>query len=327
MKELYLYSAIYPWTAESIISAIENANGEDIVIRINSIGGDVFSGWGIAKKIREYEGKVHAKVDGLAASMAAAILLYADSVEASSVSRIMLHQASGGNNAELLAGINNDMRKQLKSKLSNDDFKSVTGVTIDGMFSGENKDYWLNAKDAKKAGIVNKVVKLTTAELSENKIINIAAQLNGATPDNSGEGNSTPKPEPKESLKTNSKKMTKDEFIRENPEAYAAMKADIEKAAVKKERDRIAACMKFYPADPKAVQAVIDSGESIFENQALMADLTIKMQSPEILAKLKDDSPKDVSAKTETPKAEREGQESQVVSELSEKIDEQLKPE
>jgi len=120
-RELLLYSGIYDFTAKMLITEMETHAGEDIVIRINSPGGSVFSGWGIASKIQEHTGKVTIKVDGMAASMAAVLLPFADTVEVLDVTKIMIHKVVSDveNEAEkqLLFEINDSLKKKLKAKI------------------------------------------------------------------------------------------------------------------------------------------------------------------------------------------------------------------
>jgi len=70
-KEVLLYGEMYSWSARDFISAVEDAKGSDLSVRVNSMGGDVDYGYGMIAKFKEFEGKKSVKVDGSAASMAA----------------------------------------------------------------------------------------------------------------------------------------------------------------------------------------------------------------------------------------------------------------
>ena len=52
-----------------------------------------FAGWGMTAVISEFEGELTVKVDGVAASMAAYLLLFCNNVECLDISKIMLHPA------------------------------------------------------------------------------------------------------------------------------------------------------------------------------------------------------------------------------------------
>ncbi|WLB43028.1 Clp protease ClpP [Bradyrhizobium ottawaense] len=62
-------------------------------LRINSPGGDVFAGVGIAQIMREYDGEIVAHVDGYAASAASVVAIAADKVVMAPASMMMIHKA------------------------------------------------------------------------------------------------------------------------------------------------------------------------------------------------------------------------------------------
>lgn len=68
-----------------------NAGTGPVTIWINSPGGDVFAAAQIYNMIRDYPGKVTAKIDGIAASAASVIAMAADEVLMSPVSTMMIH--------------------------------------------------------------------------------------------------------------------------------------------------------------------------------------------------------------------------------------------
>ncbi|MCS2478483.1 Clp protease ClpP [Bacteroides faecis] len=69
---------------------------ENLNIRINSIGGDVYPGIAIFNAIRQCRSNVTIYIDGIAASIAGVIALCGKRVEMSRYSRMMLHNVSGG---------------------------------------------------------------------------------------------------------------------------------------------------------------------------------------------------------------------------------------
>ena len=92
-KELYLYSTIYDFVAERLIAEMEAVKGEDITLRVNTPGGNIFAGWGIIAKMQEHEGKVKIKADGMAGSFGLYMLAFADEVEALDMTTGLLHRA------------------------------------------------------------------------------------------------------------------------------------------------------------------------------------------------------------------------------------------
>lgn len=84
------YDAVCP---RDVTSILEEANGEDVIVEINSPGGDVDSGVEIYTAIRSYTGTIKNVCVGLAASIASLILVATKS-EITPPGRVFLHNAS-----------------------------------------------------------------------------------------------------------------------------------------------------------------------------------------------------------------------------------------
>ncbi len=170
MKTLTLYSPIINEIAAEFVTNLSNVEaGEDVTVRISSPGGSVFAGWGMIAALQECKGNVTLKVDGHAASMAFYMLLFADNVEALDVSSFMIHRAAGNaqtaEEQNLLDNVNAQLKAKMLEKIDSNTFESVTGVSIDAMFTAEKrKDVWMSAKDAKKIGLVSKITRLSASE-------------------------------------------------------------------------------------------------------------------------------------------------------------------
>lgn len=114
-KELILYGLVLSnkswWAADdeyicpqNVMSALKEADGEDIVVRLNTNGGDVFAGISIYNQLKDYKGSVTIKVDGIAASAGSVILMAADKIIMGVGSMLMIHNAwtfAGGDAKEL----------------------------------------------------------------------------------------------------------------------------------------------------------------------------------------------------------------------------------
>jgi ATP-dependent protease ClpP protease subunit len=279
-KELLLYYGLYNFTCEELIKSIDANMDEEIVLRVNSPGGDVFSSWGVFAKMIEH-GNVTVKVDGLAASGAANLLMYANKAESLDISRFLFHRANAyvdtPEQQVWLDKINADLRKKLEAKVSADLFKEVTGHTYDEMFNPETRlDIWLDAKQMKKLGIISKITKLTPAieKTMAEFSFKVAASMAEDTP-----------PIPTK----NPSNMTPEEFKAKHPEAYAS----IVKASTDAERRRVKAWMAYNSVDPAKVKDGIDKGEEVTAD--VMAEMQVAMMAPEYLEKLKKDSAKSVT--------------------------------
>lgn len=76
-----------------VAKALEQANGRDLDIYINSPGGDVFAGLAICARLSQYPGKKTAHVDGVAASIASVIPMVCDEVFIPENAYLMVHKA------------------------------------------------------------------------------------------------------------------------------------------------------------------------------------------------------------------------------------------
>lgn len=94
--EIFLYDAIGDWygiSAEAFVKTLAQFDGQDVLLRINSPGGDVFEGRAMATAIQQHRGKVTAQIDGLAASAATYVATAAASTRISQGAFFMIHYA------------------------------------------------------------------------------------------------------------------------------------------------------------------------------------------------------------------------------------------
>lgn len=80
-------------TARRIEAALRSLKGQDVVVHINSPGGDVFEGMAIYNLLRDHDGAVTVKVLGLAASAASIIAMAGDTIQIARAGFIMIHNA------------------------------------------------------------------------------------------------------------------------------------------------------------------------------------------------------------------------------------------
>lgn len=80
-------------TAKLVSSILRKADGADVVVNINSPGGDFFEGLAINTILSEYEGGVTVRVVGMAASAASIIAMAGDDIEIAEAGFFMIHNA------------------------------------------------------------------------------------------------------------------------------------------------------------------------------------------------------------------------------------------
>lgn len=94
IKWIYEYFEIEATTPKDVERELEQANGDEIELEINSGGGDAIAGSEIYSLLKDYSGKVTAKILGIAASAASVIAMAAEKVLISPTAQIMIHNVS-----------------------------------------------------------------------------------------------------------------------------------------------------------------------------------------------------------------------------------------
>jgi len=144
-------------TSEMFARELEFANGEDIEVRINSVGGEVQEGITIYNLLKSYAGNVKVIVDGWAASIASIIALGGDELVMNEGSFIMIHNPWTG-----MMGEAKDLRQEadLLDLMTNELVNIYVQAT--GLDEGEirqmmDEETWLNPTDAIEKGFANSV--------------------------------------------------------------------------------------------------------------------------------------------------------------------------
>ena len=135
--------------------------GKDISIYINSPGGSVYAGLGIYDTMQFIQSDVATICTGMAASMAAVLLVAGTEGKRSSLvhSRVMRHQPMGGaqgqaSDIEITAREIQKLKKELYTIIaehSHTDFEKV--------WSDSDRDYWMTAEEALEYGMIDRVLK------------------------------------------------------------------------------------------------------------------------------------------------------------------------
>jgi len=138
-------------------------NQKDIKIYIDSPGGSVYSGLGLLDTIEYIKPDVMTINTGLAASMAAVILCSGAEGKRKSLkrSRTMIHQPMAGfggyhqaSDIEIDAKEINSIKRELHQIISD-----RTGQKYDRVEKDSDRDYWMNAEEALKYGMIDEIIK------------------------------------------------------------------------------------------------------------------------------------------------------------------------
>lgn len=137
---------------------LEEANGEDIEVSINSIGGYVYQGSEIYTSLKSYAGKVETKIVGLAASAASVIALGGHKVSMAPTGELMIHNAS-----TMAWGDYHDMDKASEMLKNTNEaicsaYRLKTGMSQDDLLKMMDEETWMTAEKAKELGFVDEIL-------------------------------------------------------------------------------------------------------------------------------------------------------------------------
>ena len=163
-RTLTLFEPITPRSSRRLVTGMLVLEAEDakapVTVLVNSPGGSVDDGFAIYDTMRFLKCPVRVLCVGLAASAANIVLLGAPKGSRFSLpnTRILLHQPSTG-----ASGAASDLaitaREILKTRARlNALLAEETGQRLEKIEEDTNRDFWLSAEEAKKYGLIDRVV-------------------------------------------------------------------------------------------------------------------------------------------------------------------------
>ena len=160
---IFINGEITDITSNIIISELlylDSINNEDIYIYINSPGGSVTAGMAIYDTMNYIKSDIQIVVVGIAASMAAFLLASGTKGKRCALenSEVMIHQPLGavsGQATEIQIAAERILK--LKEKL-NSLLAKNTGNSLKKIKKDTERDYYMNAKEALKYGIIDKIL-------------------------------------------------------------------------------------------------------------------------------------------------------------------------
>lgn len=162
---MYIYGDIGYWGIEAVdvVAALAAADGKDVVVHINSYGGDVFEARSMAAALVSYDGNVRAVIDGFCASAATFICTHCET-KMQDGSVFMIHNA-----ASIVWGNHIDMRKtadileEISDGIAND-YVGKTGIKRDEIRQMMDDETYMNAKTALEKGFVDAIFNYKDAD-------------------------------------------------------------------------------------------------------------------------------------------------------------------
>lgn len=160
MNELYIYDEIGPayWgliSGKAVADELSRMNGEDVMVRINSPGGDVHEGVAIYNALNRYPGKVTVAIDALAASAASFVAMAGDEIGIAENAFLMIHNAW-----TIAVGNADDMRAaaatlDMHDSMIADTYVARAKITRDDVVDLMSAETWMTAAEAVEKGFAD----------------------------------------------------------------------------------------------------------------------------------------------------------------------------
>lgn len=160
---LFIDGEINSKSASDIVAKLlylDSESNDDIIIYINSPGGEISSGFMINDTIKFIKSDVQTVSLGTSASMAAILLLSGTKGKRKILpnSKVMLHDLSGGATGKFRdIMIEVKEMNQIHKKIFNI-IKESTNLTEKQIEENLRNDFWLDSEEALEYGIVDKIV-------------------------------------------------------------------------------------------------------------------------------------------------------------------------
>lgn len=148
------------WTGEGVTTkriagALRAIGEQDVVVNINSPGGDYFEGLAIYNLLREHKGRVTVKILGIAASAASVIAMAGDDVQIARAGFLMIHNTWVG-----ASGDRHQLRETADwlepfDNAAVDIYASRTGIDAAEIGAMLDKETWIGGADAVTRGFAD----------------------------------------------------------------------------------------------------------------------------------------------------------------------------
>lgn len=175
--ELWIMDVLgYPWNdINSMIREVSSLKSKDILVRINSPGGDPIDTFALYHALKNHPAKVTVRIESLAASAASFLALAGDEVQAYSSSLLMIHNSwavVAGNRFDLQDTA--DVLEKIDANMQ-DVYTSKTKIGKREIADMMKAETWLSAKEAKEKGFIDTILdgKGTKAEFDLSIFSNV----------------------------------------------------------------------------------------------------------------------------------------------------------
>ncbi len=161
IAEVRIYDEIGFWgiTAKDFIAQLDAAasNAAQVVVAVNSPGGDVFDAFAIYNALKRYAGRVTTRVDGVAASSASLVVMAGDTIVMPANAMMMIHNpwTIAAGDASALRSTADAMEKMEASFVAA--YAGRSGLSDEEVGNMADAETWLTAAEAKALGLCDEI--------------------------------------------------------------------------------------------------------------------------------------------------------------------------
>lgn len=175
---LYIYGDITSiiWRDNDVCSydmakEIEELDGKDLLVRINSYGGEVNEGLAIYNLLKSYGGEVTTICDGFACSAASVVFMAGKKRIMPKTSLLFIHNAwtSASGDAVTLRKAADDIEKVTQPSV--EIYKSVSNLSEAQIRSMMDEETWISAEEALSWGFATDISELTAQQSAKDSIL------------------------------------------------------------------------------------------------------------------------------------------------------------
>ncbi len=168
-------------SANRFVKELKAIKNKEILLRLNTPGGNVFDGIAIANSLKSHPAKVIAQIDGIAASIGSIIALAGDEINIADSGFMMIHKAQG------LSIGNSDAMRKIAETLDKIDgtfskvYADKTGLTQKETLGLMGDETWFTGQEAVDIGLADSVIDGGDEEalFDLSKFKNVPDGLNG----------------------------------------------------------------------------------------------------------------------------------------------------
>jgi ATP-dependent protease ClpP protease subunit len=158
--DVYVYDDIGGWfgmTADDFVRDVAALDVDQIVLHLNTPGGDAMEGVAIANVLRQHKARVVVRIDGIAASAGSVVAMAGDEVIMSIGSEMMIHDPWGVVTGDAVAIENYGRRLGTTGNALASTYASRAGGTVEEWRARMKAETWYTAQEAVDAGLADRV--------------------------------------------------------------------------------------------------------------------------------------------------------------------------